>query len=375
MAACECLKEIPLLETVLAAWPFPGEITQVERYGQGHISDTFCVVCHGPAGRARFVLQGLSQAAFPWPEKLMDNFVGITSYLRRAVREQGGDPSRETLSLVKTRQGKDYFTDDQGRVWRLTPFIEDTQCFQTATPQLFEEAARAFGNFQYMLRDYPAGTLHETIQNFHNTEARLAQFLEALAQDPLGRAKDVQEEVQFVLDRRETCSVLMDALRAGKLPLRVTHNDTKLNNVLFDRATGRGICIVDLDTTMPGLAVTDFGDAVRDGANNACEDEQDLTKVNFDLELFEYYTRGFLQGCRGSLTESELEYLPWGARIIALELGMRFLTDHLLGDGYFHITRPGQNLDRCRTQFKLARDMEAQFAQMQAVVAKYAHGA
>ncbi len=368
MLTCELLEQTPVLKDVLAAYPFPGEITDLARYGQGHISDTYRVVCTG----GRFILQGLSTAAFPYPEKVMENFVGITSYLRDIIRQQGGDPARETLQLVSTREGKDYFTDVNDRVWRLTPFIEETECFQSATPALFEEAARSFGNFQYMLRDYPAHTLHETIENFHNTEARLSQFLQALEANPLDRAKTVQEEIQFVLDRRHICPVLMDALRAGKLPLRVTHNDTKLNNVLFDRATGRGMCIVDLDTTMPGLAVTDFGDAVRDGANNAAEDEKDLSKVNFDLELFECYTRGFLAGCRGSLTAGELEYLPWGARIIALELGMRFLTDYLLGDGYFHTTYPGQNVDRCRTQFKLARDMEEQFDRMQAIVAKYA---
>ncbi len=368
MLTCQMFEQTPVLRAVLAAYAFPGEITHIECYGQGHISDTYRVVCTG----GRFILQGLSTAAFPYPEKVMANFVGITSYLRRAVLERGGDPARETLQLVPTREGRDYFTDETGRVWRLTPFIEDTECFQSATPQLFEEAARAFGSFQYLLRDYPADSLYETIENFHNTEERLAAFLAALERDPLGRARDVQPEIAFVLERRDICSVLMAALREGKLPLRVTHNDTKLNNVLFDRATGRGICVVDLDTTMPGLAACDFGDAIRDGANNAAEDETDLSKVIFDLELFEVYTRGYLEGCRGSLTAEELEYLPWGARIIALELGMRFLTDYLLGDSYFHTTYPGQNLDRCRTQFKLSRDMEEQFEAMQAVIAKYA---
>ncbi len=368
MAAFAIFEEFPALREVLGAFPFSGPVRDVCRYGQGHISDTFCVTCDG----GRYVLQGLSQAAFPYPDKLMANFAGITAYLKESIEAAGGDPLRETLRLVPTNRGEDYFTDSHGRVWRLTPFIEDTVCFQNATPQLFEAAARAFGNFQYMLRDYPAHTLHETIENFHNTEARLAQFQEALSRDPLDRARDVGDEIAFVLSHRADCSVLMDALRAGKLPLRVTHNDTKLNNILFDKQSGKALCVVDLDTTMPGLAVTDFGDAVRDGANYADEDERDLSRVSFDLELFEAYTRGFLQGCRGSLTREELAFLPWGARVIALELGMRFLTDHLLGDGYFHITRPGQNLDRCRVQFKLAADMERQFDRMQAIVKKYA---
>ena len=263
-------------------------------------------------------------------------------------------------------------TDGTGKVWRLTPFIENTDCFQSATPELFEASARSFGNFQHMLQNYPAETLHETIVNFHNTEDRYAKFEAALAADKLGRAAGIAEEIQFVQDRKADCSVALDALRSGKLPLRVTHNDTKLNNILIDRATGKGICVIDLDTTMPGLSINDFGDSIRFGANHAKEDEKDLSKVNFDIDLYEVYTRGFLEGAQGSLTPAELEYLPWGARLMTLECGIRFLTDYLDGDHYFRIHRPEHNLDRCRTQFKLVRDMEEQFDAMAAVVAKYA---
>ena len=223
-----------------------------------------------------------------------------------------------------------------------------------------------------MLQNYPAETLHETIVNFHNTEDRYAKFEAALAADKLGRAAGIAEEIKFVQDRKADCSVALDALRSGKLPLRVTHNDTKLNNILIDRATGKGICVIDLDTTMPGLSINDFGDSIRFGANHAKEDEKDLSKVNFDIELYEVYTRGFLEGAQGSLTPAELEYLPWGARLMTLECGIRFLTDYLDGDHYFRIHRPEHNLDRCRTQFKLVRDMEEQFDAMAAVVAKYA---
>lgn len=215
-----------------------------------------------------------------------------------------------------------------------------------------------FGRFQHMLQDYPAETLHETIVKFHDTEDRFRKFLNALKADKMGRADGVREEVRFVLDRKADCSVALQALRDGKLPLRVTHNDTKLNNVLIDRATGEGICVIDLDTTMPGLSINDFGDSIRFGANHSAEDEKDLSKVNFDIELYEVYTRGFLEGAQGSLTEAELEYLPWGARLMTLECGIRFLTDYLEGDHYFHIRYPEQNLDRCRTQFKLVRDMK-----------------
>ena len=223
-----------------------------------------------------------------------------------------------------------------------------------------------------MLQGYPAETLHETIVNFHNTEDRFAKFEAALAADKHDRAKDIQAEIQFVLDRKADCSVALQALRDGKLPLRVTHNDTKLNNILIDRTSGEGICVIDLDTTMPGLSINDFGDSIRFGANHSKEDEKDLSKVNFDIELYEAYTRGFLEGAQGSLTEAELEYLPWGARLMTLECGIRFLTDYLDGDHYFRIHREGHNLDRCRTQFKLVKDMEEQFDAMAAVIRKYA---
>ena len=361
-----------ILKEVLDAFDFPATLVGAVRYGQGHINDTFCVLCQPQEGDCiRFILQGLSVAAFPRQDELMENFVGITSYLRDQIIAEGGDPLRETLSLVKTKEGKDYYTDTTGKVWRLTTFIENSDCYQFATPELFEASARAFGRFQYMLRDYPAETLHESIVNFHNTEDRFAKFEAALAADKVGRAKEVEAEVKFVMDRKADCSVALQALRDGKLPLRVTHNDTKLNNILIDRDTKEGICVIDLDTTMPGLSINDFGDSIRFGANHSKEDEKDLSKVNFDIELYEAYTRGFLEGAQGGLTPAELDYLPWGAKLMTLECGIRFLTDYLDGDHYFRTHYPEQNLDRCRTQFKLVADMEQQFDAMTAVIAKY----
>ncbi len=362
-----------ILNEVLAAYSFPDTLVGAVRYGQGHINDTFCVLCQPKEGDCvRYILQGLSSAAFPHPEELMENFIGVTSYLRERIIENGGDPARETLSLINTKDGKPFYTDGSGKVWRLTPFIEGTDCFQSATPELFEASARSFGRFQYQLRDFPAATLHEPIVNFHNTEDRLQKFLTALEADKHGRAKDVQAEIDFVMARKADCSVAMQALRDGVLPLRVTHNDTKLNNILIDRQTGQGICVIDLDTTMPGLSINDFGDSIRFGANHSKEDEKDLSKVNFDIELYEAYTRGFLEGAQGGLTAAELDYLPWGARLMTLECGIRFLTDYLDGDHYFRTHYEGQNLDRCRTQFKLVADMEAQFDDMKAIVKKYA---
>lgn len=366
-------EDAPILNEVLSAFTFPETLLGAVRYGQGHINDTFCVICQPREGDCvRFILQGLSSAAFPHPEELMENFAGITAFLREKILSSGGDPARETLSLVKTRDGKDFYRDSTGKVWRLMPFVENTDCFQSATPELFEASARTFGRFQYMLQDYPAQTLHETIARFHDTENRYEKFIAALEADKLGRAGDVQPEIRFVLDRKADCSVALQALREGRLPLRVTHNDTKLNNILIDRDTHEGICVIDLDTTMPGLSINDFGDSIRFGANHCREDEKDLGKVSFDIGLYEVFTRGFLEGAQGSLTEEELKYLPWGTRLMTLECGIRFLTDYLEGDRYFHIQYPGQNLDRCRTQFKLVKDMERQFDAMSAVVEKYA---
>ena len=302
----------------------------------------------------------------------MDNIIGVTDYLGREIEKHGGDRSREALEVIRPKNGQPYYTDSQGGAWRLYPFVEHTICYQSAaTPELFAASGRAFGRFQRLLQGYPAETLYETIPNFHNTEDRLAKFKDAVAQNKLGRAKVCQKEIQFVLEREKDCSVALEAMRAGKLPIRVTHNDTKLNNVLMDQETGVGMCIIDLDTVMPGLAINDFGDSIRFGANHSAEDETDLSKVNLDVDLFAAYTAAFLEGTGGSLTDAEIEYLPWGAKLMTLECGIRFLTDYLVGDEYFHISREGQNLDRCRTQFKLVADMEEHWSQLQAIVNQY----
>ena len=356
------------LPQALAAFDFGAPVADAARFGEGHINDTFLV----DGGAGRFILQRVSAAAFKEPAKLMENIVSVTDYLGREIKRQGGDPRRETLTVIRTRQGENSFTDSQGGVWRLFPFVEGTVCYQAAeTPELFAASGRAFGRFQRLLRDYPADTLHETIPHFHDTEDRLRRFKEAVAADPLGRAADCREDIGFVLAREADCSAALSAQREGILPLRVTHNDTKLNNVLMDAETGEALCVIDLDTVMPGLSINDFGDSIRFGANHSAEDEPDLSKVNFDIDLFSVYTAAFLGEAGGALTPAEVRYLPWGAKLMTLECGMRFLTDHLEGDGYFHISRPGQNLDRARTQFKLVADMEAQWDQMNAIVAKY----
>ena len=349
--------------SVLAAYPWPDAVTELCLYGQGHINTTYRLSC----GDTRFILQRISPA-FRDPQGLMENIAGVTDFLKKKLAHRGQDPHRGTLTVVPTKTSQLFHTDCQGNAWRVFRFIENTVCHQESDPARFESAGRAFGDFQYLLQDYPARTLHETLPRFHDTEDRLRLFQEALAADIRGRAAQAREEIAFVLARQADCSVAMEALRAGKLPLRVTHNDTKLNNVLMDAATGQALCVIDLDTVMPGLSIHDFGDAIRFGANHAAEDEPDLNKVNFDLSLYEAFTRGFLAGTRGCLTEQEMRYLPWGARLMTLECGIRFLTDFLQGDTYFHIQDETQNLRRCRTQFKLVADMEAQFSAMEAII-------
>jgi len=361
------------LREALAAYDFGGAADSVGRFGEGHINDTFRVEARtADGGGRRVILQRLSPAAFKEPDKVMENVVNVTEYLAREIGKLGGDPGRETLTVLRARDGRAYVTDSQGGVWRAFPFVEGTVCFQSAeTPELFAASGRAFGRFQRLLRDYPAETLHETIPRFHDTENRLQNLKNAVAADPLGRAVGCRADIGFMLDREEDCSVALRAQRDGVLPLRVTHNDTKLNNVLMDEKTGQALCVIDLDTVMPGLAINDFGDSIRFGANHSAEDEPDLSKVNLDVGLFETYTAAFLEGAGDALTEAEIRYLPWGAKLMTLECGIRFLTDYLEGDGYFHISRPGQNLDRARTQCKLVADMEEHWEELNAIVAKY----
>ncbi len=349
------------------AYPVSEPVIGASRFGDGHINDTFCICCES----RRYILQSISHVAFPHPEQVMENMVKITCHLRKVLEQMGEDPARQTLQVLPTKTGENFYTDSQGNVWRLMPFVEGTATLQQATPETFAESAKAFGKFQYMLRDYPAHTLHETIPRFHDTENRFAQFMEAVERDAAGRACEAQQEIRFVQQRKADCSVLMDALRQGKLPLRVTHNDTKINNVLFDEKTGKALCVIDLDTTMPGLAVNDFGDSIRFGANHCLEDEPDIRKVAFDKELYEIYLRGFLEGTCGSLTPEEIRYLPWGARLMTLECGMRFLADFLDGDLYFHTAYREHNLVRCRTQLKLVQDMEQCFADLEALSQAY----
>ena len=357
---------------VIRKFDFQGELQECIPYGSGHINDTFRLAFCFEGRNKRYILQRMNKNIFLNPEELMDNVSGVTAWLRKKILADGGDVERETLNLVNTRDGRPFYKDSCGEYWRAYLFIEDATSFdQVENDDDFYQSAVAFGHFQRLLSDYPAATLHETIKDFHNTTDRLRKFKEAIINDVCGRAAEVKPEIQFVLEREKLAHILCDLQKNGEIPLRVTHNDTKLNNILIDNKTGKAICVIDLDTVMPGLSVNDFGDSIRFGASTAAEDEKDLSKVFFDMHLYELYVKGFIEGCGGALTEIEKDMLPVGAMVMTFECGMRFLTDYLEGDHYFKIHREGHNLDRCRTQFKLVKDMEEKLQQMKDIVKKY----
>lgn len=348
-----------LKKEVLDAYCFHGTLLSATPYGNGHINDTFLLVfdMYG-MGRLKVILQRINTDVFPKPQELMENIIGVTTFLHSKIHEAGGDPSRETLTLIPTSTGAFYYRDAQGGFWRAYQFITDAVCYeQVERPEHFFESARLFGQFQQLLSDYPIQSLHETIPDFHNTHMRYEQFQKALSEDICKRAQTVREEIRKAESYAYLCDIFPALLSSGELPLRVTHNDTKLNNLMFDNLTGKAICIMDLDTVMPGLLAYDFGDAIRFGANTAAEDEKDLSRVSLDLRLYEAYVKGFTTGCGEAMTEQERKLLPESAMVMTYECGLRFLTDYLEGDIYFKTDHPTHNLDRCRTQFALLADM------------------
>lgn len=349
-----------LLTHVLQQFCLDENAVTCERYGCGHINETYLVVTG--SGR-RYILQKLNNRAFPDIAGLQENIEAVTRYLHTQIDDPYG-----ALTLIPTREGKSWYHYGENSDWRVYDFIENSICLQAPeTAEDFYQSAIAFGTFQQQLAGFPAETLHETIRNFHNTPDRYRIFREVLAKDCMNRAAQVQPEIDFALAHEQSGGRLMAMLQAGELPLRVTHNDTKLNNVMLSAATRTPLCVIDLDTTMPGLSAFDFGDSIRFGAATAAEDEKDLDKVTMSLGLFRIFTRGFLKACPG-LTENERKTLPLGALTMTLECGVRFLTDYLDGDHYFGIHYPDHNLDRCRTQFKLVADMEKKWSEMEKII-------
>lgn len=348
-----------------------GEIISIEKYGTGHINDTFLVLINKENKTEKYILQRINTNIFKDPVSLMENIEGITRHIRKKVEEKSGDVKREVLNIVRTKEDKSYFVINE-MYFRMYDFIIDARTYdKVENIKDFEESAYVFGCFQNQLSDYDAISLHETIKNFHDTASRFEKFKEVLAKDVKDRAKDVEEEIKFFLDNEYLAHILCDMTKEGKLPYRVTHNDTKLNNIMIDDKERKAICIIDLDTVMPGLAINDFGDSIRFGANNALEDELDFKKATLNVELFEAYTKNFIKGCAGSLTENELDMLHMAAMVMTYECGMRFLTDYLDGDNYFKISREKHNLDRARTQINLVKDMQSKEELMKSIVNKY----
>lgn len=349
----------------------PGEMTKYETIHNGHINSTFVLDFENDGVASQYLLQQINVKVFTEPDKLMQNISGVTEYLKEVIEKNGGDPARETLNFKKAKSGKAYFVSNDGKYWRCYDYVTKAySCQSIEDPVVFYNSAVAFGNFQRLLADYPADSLFETIPNFHNTVSRYSDFMKAVEENLSGRADSVKAEIDFATAREADCHVVVDLFAEGKLPARVTHNDTKLNNVLFDEETNKGICVIDLDTVMPGSSLYDFGDSIRFGANHAAEDEKDLSLVYLDLNLFEQYCRGYLSAAGESLTKTEIEYLPFSAKLMTYECGIRFLADYINGDTYFKTQYPEHNLDRCRTQFALVADIEKKYDSMKEIVSK-----
>lgn len=367
------MKEVTtqVLHNAADLFAVPGKRVSIERYGDGHINDTYLMVVAQDGQNSRYILQRINTSLFTDVEKLMHNIELVTSFNRKKVLERGGDPEREGLTLVKTTDGKTYCTVE-GAAFRLYKFIEGATTYSSVQkPSDFYEAAVAFGRFAGLLAQFDASQLYEILPNFHNTVWRYENFDKAVKADVKGRAALVQKEIAWVESHKKMASIIVDLLKSNKIPLRVTHNDTKLNNVMIDDKTGKAIAVIDLDTVMPGSLCYDFGDSIRFGCNPCAEDEKDLSKVNFSLPLFEQFAKGYLFAVGDSITPLEREHLVTGAMLMTYECGMRFLTDYLQGDTYFHTNRDGQNLDRARTQFKLVDDMEQLKSKLDALVKKF----
>ena len=351
---------------------FTGEYVEGGPYGDGHINDTFALVYNVGGSRRRYILQRMNKHVFPDIPMLMHNIGIVTEYLAEQIKKRGGDPLRETLTLVRTHDGKSFYASPDGEFWRAFVFIENTIVYQLAeSADVFEDTGRAFGVFIAGLDGFDASRLGEVIPKFHNTEDRYGKFEAAVAADKKGRAASVADEIAFVRARKNYCDKVTSRLADGSIPLRVTHNDTKLNNILVDADTKKAICVIDLDTIMPGSLLYDFGDAVRFGCSTAMEDEQDLSKVNFDIGLYEAFTKGFLYGIGDRITPEETDMLAFGSILMTFECGMRFLTDYLEGDVYFKTKYDTHNLVRSRTQFKLVSCMENVLDEMNGIAARY----
>ena len=345
-----------------------GKLIQSESFGSGHINDTYCLTCEKDSSEIHYILQRINHQVFKNPPAMMENIRRVTDHIRQKLQEQQNKLASRQLVVIDTKDGADFYRDDQGNYWRLYNRIENAITYDTIeSPELAYEAARMFGRFAAMLTDLPGPPLHETIVDFHATPKRFKTFTEVLRQDPCNRVKDAGAEIDFVLQNAGICDVLLNHVEKGEIPVRVTHNDTKINNVLLDEKTYEGVCVIDLDTVMPGLSLYDFGDMVRTATNPAEEDERDLSKVTMRLSIFEMLLKGFAEETHTFLTPAEKNNLVFSGKLITFEQMIRFLADHLAGDIYYKIHREGHNLDRCRTQMKMVQSITAQQEAMNAL--------
>ncbi len=359
------MNRIPRESVLRAARRFTedGGVLDAAPYGDGHINDTFLVsLTRQNDGADRFILQRINLNVFKAPLNLMENIANVTGFMRN---EGGEARDRGTLTLIPAQDGLVYYIDPDENFWRAYVFITDAKTYSVVRSEKDMYAAgKAFGRFQYRLSGFDASTLHGTIPGFRDTQKRFDAFMKSVSEDSMRRAAGASQEIAFFIDRKRYASMLAKKFAEGLLPLRVTHNDTKLNNVMIDDATGEGVCVIDLDTVMPGLCAYDFGDAVRFGTNPAAEDERDLSKVWMEMEYFIAFAKGFLGSSGHALTSGEVGSLVLGAITMTFECGLRFLTDYLSGDTYFRTQRPAQNLDRARTQIALVKDMEKKEEEM-----------
>lgn len=348
------------MDRIASQFNIEGTVKSIVPIGNGHINDTYLVV----TDHSKYILQRINHHVFKSPQKLMENIKSVTEYLAHGLDNRLCAADHRTGMLSMIPAGDDLFLADSGDYWRMLTYIENSySCERLTDPVVFGEIGRAYGGFISALSGYPAADLHETIERFHDTRWRFEQFRHACESDILDRAKSALPEISFALEHEKDVDVLGDCVKRGEIPVRVTHNDTKINNILLDKDTGKAVCVIDLDTVMPGLAVNDFGDAIRSGAATGCEDEHDAFKVSLDLDMYKSFKKGFIEGCP-ALTPKEIEMLPVGAKLMTLECGLRFLTDYLEGDHYFKTSYPGHNLMRCRTQFRLVKDIEEKWSKL-----------
>lgn len=362
----------PDFQELVRRFDFKGDFISAELYGVGHINDTYILNFQLNRSTTHYILQRINRRVFIHPEEVMNNIRIVTDHIRKKIIAVGGDPDRETLTLIPTLDGEYFTKTDTGDFWRSYIFITNAQTYEVVSNlDHVNNAGKAYGIFQRQLSDFPPDKLFESISNFHNTKLRYKTLLEVIEMDVMKRVKSCLDEIDFVAQRIDKTNVLVDMFARGELPERITHNDTKFNNVMIDNETGEGICVIDLDTVMPGLSLYDFGDSIRSMTNPAAEDEKDLSKVKFDLQVYDCFTRGYLEAVGELLTSLEVEQLAFSAQLMTLECGIRFLTDYLQGDIYFKTQRKNQNLDRCRVQFRMVQDMEERYDEMVRVVETY----